>query len=334
MFTVVGFFVVLGMTGCLGERYELKLMLEEDKVYELASEAEVAVEMELLGTQAEFEFASDSKYLMELEDVLVTDNYLLGGQISEVNVDLKRYDFTFDWFDEDELEDYTEEESRERELLTKEIASQLEGSEFSLVVDDRGRISSAEFDDYQYYAFEDDVSSLKGDENGDDTDWFFGEEGDFEGDEVFDDMYGGQFFKASWDYVLNSFPEKEVSIGDSWETSRNIEFADTDVTLIVEDEYTLKEIGDDKVIFDAGGEIYLEDEGLLFEDNLGLIDVKDVDISGSQEGEIILDKASGWLLESETKQSIKGRIIYESFGQEDTMVMELITTIHNTGEIT
>ena len=339
MLAVVSVVTIFILSGCLAEKYDLKLDLEEDKIYELITKVETTSEMNIMEIKMGFELASDSRYLLNMEDLLITDNFLIAGQIPEVKIEITMDDVFVDMPSNfaDVVLDEIKEETRKQKLAAEEKVRKLQGSRFSMVVDEKGGISSAEFGDFQFNDFENELSSSTMEEAGTVFNWFLGEEGDLQTEGMFDAIYGGKLFKENWDFFSNCFPEKEVAIGDSWGNSQSFKFGESDIFLsgfiMIEDEYTIKEINNEKIIFDVSNDIYFEREDSLADDYPAIVEVSNYNIGGFQEGEIIIDRESGWLLEAEIIQSMTVEITNNIMGQENTTSINFNSIIHSTGNI-
>jgi len=90
-----------------------------------------------------------------------------------------------------------------------------------------------------------------------------------------------------------SYPENAVSVGDSWE--RDIEPLKTS-DMMFHVKYTLLKL--------SGSQATLKIEGTITANKIDQLDA-DMNLSGEQNGEMIIDSKTGWLIESNVDQNMK-----------------------------
>jgi hypothetical protein len=89
------------------------------------------------------------------------------------------------------------------------------------------------------------------------------------------------------------YPEKSVSVGDSWE--KDIEPIKTS-DMKFHAKYTVLKL--------SGSEAVLKFDGTITANKIDDVDV-DMNLSGTQSGEITVDVKTGWLIKSEVEQELK-----------------------------
>ena len=127
------------------------------------------------------------------------------------------------------------------------------------------------------------------------------------------DMMGEKSFKGSMDQVLQFFPGKKVSIGDTWINEADL----VNYGIVMNNEFTLKELNKEQATVELSSDITSEKTS----QSMNGMDVE-VEIGGKQSGTFVVDRKSGILIE--------GTVIQELEGSASTMGMNIPMKIKTT----
>lgn len=116
------------------------------------------------------------------------------------------------------------------------------------------------------------------------------------------DSYGMGAFKGNIGTMLSIFPDHKVKVGDSWNSSLNLE---SGMTLNVDMTYTYKG--------EEGGYYLIAGEGAMSTpENGSSIEANGMQMSFEMKGDMTsdlkIDKKTGWVMSGTTKQSFEGKI--------------------------
>lgn len=127
----------------------------------------------------------------------------------------------------------------------------------------------------------------------------------------FKDQFSNEQFKKNFDESFHILPEKEVTVGDTWEIDNKKNMMDMD--MVTKNKYTLKEIKGDYIIVDVVSEFSADKkEG-------GSIP-GEMKMDGTQSGTMKIDRSTGLAVESELKQKVNSTS--KMMGQEIPMTID------------
>lgn len=126
---------------------------------------------------------------------------------------------------------------------------------------------------------------------------------------LFREQFGEEAMKQQFASITAYIPDEPVSVGDSWTQETEVSAL---LPMIVETEYSVRAVDDTTVTLDVVSTISANPDA-------GLMDFDIVQIGyyvqGEQEGEIVVDRASG-LSSSETRQTMSGEMVMTSEEEE------------------
>lgn len=139
---------------------------------------------------------------------------------------------------------------------------------------------------------------------------------------IFEAQYSDKSLSQLFAQYSGNFPDKPVSIGDSWSQKRAATMANFAVT--INTKTTLKSVDGNVATLDIEGSISSPEEAVM---EMNGIKIK-VSLNGDVKGVTKVNKDTGWMISSEIKQNLAGEI--EATG----MKIPLTLTIDNiiTGE--
>ena len=123
--------------------------------------------------------------------------------------------------------------------------------------------------------------------------------------------YSAEKIRKQMESSLKIFPGKDVSVGAFWKIKNEI---DGIVPMETETEYLLKDIQTDVAVLDVKGTFDINQSSAM-----GAIK-----LTGTQEGEVTVDKATGFTLKSVITQKMSGTS--EAMGMSLPMNIESVTT--------
>ena len=112
--------------------------------------------------------------------------------------------------------------------------------------------------------------------------------------------YGAEAFKGNIEMVTAIFPDNPVNKGDKWTIKTNLE---SGMAALMTTEYEFTELGSDYAMIKGNSVIETEDKDAYIESN-GM--PMKYDLTGSMISEIKVDKETGWIIEANINQEIKG----------------------------
>ena len=114
--------------------------------------------------------------------------------------------------------------------------------------------------------------------------------------------YGEDSFKGNIELVTAIFPDREVKVNDTWNNTVTLR---SGMNMVLNNEYTLKEMNDEYAIIDVKSTSKTEEQ----EDfqNINGMPAK-YNLNGTMSATIKVDSKTGWILESDMHQEIKGAI--------------------------
>lgn len=112
--------------------------------------------------------------------------------------------------------------------------------------------------------------------------------------------YGAEAFKGNIEMATAIFPDNPVNKGDKWTIKTNLE---SGMAALMTTEYEFSDLGSDFVLIKGNSVIETEDKDAYIESN-GM--PMKYDMTGSMISDIKVDKETGWIIEANIKQEIKG----------------------------
>ncbi|UCC11207.1 MAG: hypothetical protein JSW02_07565 [candidate division WOR-3 bacterium] len=136
-------------------------------------------------------------------------------------------------------------------------------------------------------------------------------------------QFGESAVNENMSRMFAFYPEKPVGVGDSWGST--VKFA-TGIPMIIDAQYRMVGIKDGKVSLDVKSKIEPnKDERITQIMGMDMY----YDIHGTQEGTIVLDSLSGWLVEGQLVQNFDGSVKVTS-PQAPEESMDLPMTVSST----
>jgi hypothetical protein len=127
--------------------------------------------------------------------------------------------------------------------------------------------------------------------------------------EQFSKQYGDEAIKESFQTSFMMFPDKPVGVGDSW--NETIELTKS-FPIKINISYTVKERKDGKMTIALKSEIETNKETSKTDIGNAQMEYK---MSGTQDGSIVVDEATGWIVNSKINQKINGTMVITGEGQ-------------------
>lgn len=112
--------------------------------------------------------------------------------------------------------------------------------------------------------------------------------------------YGADAFKGNIEMVTAIFPDNPINKGDKWTIKTKLE---SGMAALMTTEYEFTKLGNDYAIIKGNSVIETEDQDAYIESN-GM--PMRYDLTGSMISEIKVDKETGWIIEANINQEIKG----------------------------
>ena len=120
--------------------------------------------------------------------------------------------------------------------------------------------------------------------------------------DAFKRQFGETAIRENMENMMGFYPDEKVAVGDSWESSMRLTSA---MPAEINAKWTLKERFDGKVRIDMASTVEpLEDAEPM---DMGPMQLK-YELSGEQNGYLVLDEKTGWTEESEINQEFSGVI--------------------------
>ncbi len=114
------------------------------------------------------------------------------------------------------------------------------------------------------------------------------------------DAYGEKALKGNLEMVTSIFPDEPVAIGDTWNVSTNME---SGFSALMTSTYKYIEEGSDFYLIGGDSEIQTEDKDAYVENNGMQMKYK---LNGTLVSKIKINKESGWIVEANITQELKG----------------------------
>lgn len=135
------------------------------------------------------------------------------------------------------------------------------------------------------------------------------------------EAYGGEALKGNLEMATAIFPKKPVEVGDKWEIKTDLK---STIAMNMTTEYELTEIGNDDATIKGSSLLEAADKDEFTEAN-GM--QMKYNLSGTMTSEIKVDKATGWILQADIHQEIKGEaFIKESPAMPDGLKVPMTIT--------
>jgi hypothetical protein len=124
-------------------------------------------------------------------------------------------------------------------------------------------------------------------------------------------QFGDQAMVEAMEKMFALYPEMPVGVGDSWTVEQDVT---SGLPMIMHHTYRVKKIEDSLVYLDVKTDVEPNEEGAHME--MGGIEMC-YRLSGTQEGSVVIDTVSGWIVESQMAQDFKGEVeVSGIFGDE------------------
>jgi hypothetical protein len=117
-----------------------------------------------------------------------------------------------------------------------------------------------------------------------------------------EDTYGQEALKSNFEQSFVFIPEDAVAVGDKWELNSVLS---GQYPVKVNGKYSLKSVTDSTYTIANSSEINMNSDEKI---NTQGIDMN-MEITGTMAGDIVIEKTTGWILNSMIEQTFKGKVI-------------------------
>lgn len=287
--------VLLFIASCSKDLYPLKFAPEQGKSYRIKTLAEQDISQEMMGQKIKIKQTMEMTYLFSVKESKEKGVSRIDVTYERIKVD-QQNDLMPISFDSD-----VEEDPNSTNPFGVAFSA-LKGSKFSMLVGENGSVMKVE-------GIEEMISQMMNKVN----ELLVSDTSKVKSDvlDMVKSEYSEEKIRKQMEASLKIFPDKQVSVGDSWKI-KNI--VDGVVPMETETEYHLKDIRSDVAVLDVKGTFDIDQSSAM-----GKIKLK-----GTQEGEMTVDKATGFTLKSKITQKMSGTS--EAMGMSLPMDINSVTT--------
>ena len=264
----------------------------------------VDMKMDAMGQKMTSGIDMDFRYLMSLEKIDSVGNNILKSTIGDMKFKIGMMGMSMG-FDSKEKVDTNHEDAMSS--MFRKIFSGMVNKSFMVTVGPKGDVLKVD-------GLEELVSGMMDAIPGT-------EESKTKMKEQLNQSFGEQQIKQSFGQIFNLYPDKPVKTGDSWNKEMDYELSGMKSKQLVT--YKVKDITSDKVILDLKGDIKLS--GNSQKDTS--VTMPAMNIGGSENGTITLDRTSGLASSGDIDMTIKGDM--QMKGKAMPMDMKVKISISN-----
>jgi len=266
------------LTSCSNEKYDLSLNLEKGKQYRQLSSSKVTMVQDFGAQKIDVIMTIEGSILYEVIDIL-QDDYIIDVQYERLSLGMNspyaKMQFDSDIKDENDL--------------FSDFLSQMTGNKFNIRMNKKGKILEVKNIDSLIDSL---LVSLP-------------EVSDEEKEQMrqqINNAYGADAFKGNFEMATAIFPDNLVKKGGKWEIETKLE---SGMSALMTTVYKLVEITDDYAIIKGTSTIKSEDKDAYVQTNG--IPMK-FNLNGNMISELKIDRATGWIIEANITQEIKGDV--------------------------
>ena len=299
--------VILNSSFVLGqEKYDLKLNFEVEDEYKLETVITQDIKQSFMGMEINMEQEIELAYNFIVKEITPAGNYIISVEYTEFDLDISN--FSMDDLAMPQRQGIEENDEAEIEKELDEFSQDFIGQEFKLELSKQGdviSISNYEEITEEILAGVDDPTAK----------------------ENLAEVSNEEYLRESWEQFLTYLPQQEVAVGDSWESSFEINHP---IAIEVLNNYKLEAVNDENIIISFGTDSKTNNISLKQEKN----EEMEFDFQGQQSGNIILNSESNWIEEMNLTQEISGflSISLDQQGQQLRIPMELTTELKANGK--
>lgn len=280
MFMVAGFLSATAFIQA-ADAVDLKLNLKKGDVYRMRQTQEQTVSQTAFGQTQDNSQTMIYDQKIEVVDVLADGNMKIKASTESIKVKLTNPQETVEF----DSTNPTDQENPEFAGY-KAIAN----SEFLMTLDPKGNVVNVEGIEAMMDSVMKEYENLPAEAKG-------GLE------ESFKKMFSDENMKQMLGNVGAIYPDKSVSIGDTWSDEVSLDVAVMSMDL--KNTYTLKEQKDGRAIIAVDSTISTKEPQVF---NMGAMQMKHTINSGTQSGTVEVDETSGWIMRSQIDQNMTGTI--------------------------
>lgn len=266
------------LTSCNNEKIDLSLNLEKGKQYRQLSSSKVTMVQEFGSQKVDVVMTVEGSMLYEVIDIL-QDDYIIDVQYESLSLGMNS-PFAKMQFDSD---------IKDENDVFSDFLSKMTGNKFNIRMNKKGKIIEVKNIDRLIDSL---LVSLP-------------EVSDEEKEQMrqqINNSFGPDAFKGNFEMAIAIFPENLVKKGEKWEIVTNLK---SGMSAIITTEYKLTKLTADYVIIKGTSVIKSDDNETFIETNG--IPMK-FDLNGSMISELKIDRATGWIIEANITQEIKGDV--------------------------
>ncbi|MCH2045865.1 MAG: DUF6263 family protein [Saprospiraceae bacterium] len=123
-------------------------------------------------------------------------------------------------------------------------------------------------------------------------------------------QFGEEAMAKSMEQMMTQYPDKDLKVGDTWTQKSSVA---SGYPMIVETTYTVKSISANEVVLNVDGSIATEEGATMEASGMSM----EVNLSGKQGGDLVINAANGLPKSAKMTQDIKGDM--KAMGQEIPM---------------
>jgi len=295
----------IALTACQGKKIDMALHLEKGKEYSQNHNSQATVVQDINGLQM--------NVLMLIKGGMSCVVVAVNPHDYDLEVKYTNLSMTMELPSQGKIE-FSSNDAHEQDIFST-LLSKMIGKTFNVTMAKNGKILEVKnieslieslFEEYTTHIPEEQLAQIK---------------------EQITKAYGAEAFKGNIEMTSAIFPDKPVNKGDTWTITTNLQ---SGIAALITTEYELADFDSTYAIITGNSVIKTEDTDIEAND----MPVK-YDVTGSMISEIKINKETGWIVEANIKQEIKGDAYVQGNSQlpngiKIPMIMETTTTI--TGE--
>lgn len=266
------------LVSCNNEKYDLSLNLEKGKQYRQLSSSKVTVVQEFGTQKMDVLMTIEGSMLYEVIDIL-QDDYIIDVEYERLSIGMKtpfsNMEFSSDVKDENDV--------------FSDFLSKMIGNKFNIRMNKKGKILDVR-----------NVESLI-----DSLLVGLPEVSDEEKEQMrlqINNSFGPDAFKGNFEMTTAIFPDNLVKKGGKWQIETKLE---SNMSAKVITDYKLVGVKDDYFIIKGNSTIKTEDKDAYYQTNG--IPMK-FNLNGNMTSELKIDRSTGWIIEANLTQEIKGDV--------------------------
>lgn len=282
-------------------QFDLRLKLKSNHSYNLKIKAVQQVKQDFFGNQMIIKQNFISKNRYQVKRIDKQGNYILNVYYDDLQLQLKNLGGDFGGVNEEQFK-------IKYNTSMRQAAQSIEGQNFIMKISPHGEL--LELKGYQkiitYWQAE--VQKYQKKNN-------------LTGGSGIENYFDQQFMKQLWENILSYLPQRPVQLGNQWRS----EFRLTDpLATTVVNNYTLKEVTANKKRITTQAPIKIANLTLPQQNIKGI----SYDLTGQQQGELVLNSASNWIQTGQLKFRAQGTMEVENAMIEAKLTMPVSSFIN------